>query len=36
MTDLTQDHEHLYQRVAEILEAARSQVARTVNAAMIH
>ena len=36
MTDPTRDHEDLYQRVAAILEVARSQEARTANTAMVH
>lgn len=36
MNDMTREHDDLYRRVAEILEAARSQVARTVNTAMVH
>ena len=36
MSDMTREHDDLYQRVTEILEAARSQVARTVNTAMVH
>ena len=36
MSNMTREHDDLYQRVAEILEAARSQVARTVNTAMVH
>ncbi|HMY19804.1 MAG TPA: DUF1016 N-terminal domain-containing protein, partial [Polyangium sp.] len=36
MTELTQEEDDLYRRVAEILETARSQVARTVNTAMVH
>ena len=36
MSDMTREHDDLYQRVAEILEAARSQVARSVNTAMVH
>ena len=36
MTDLTQEYDELYQRVTKILEEARSQIARTVNTAMVH
>jgi hypothetical protein len=37
MVDLTdRDEEALYQRVAQIVEAARHQVSRTVNTAMVH
>ena len=36
MNDMTREQDDLYLRVAEILEAARSQVARTVNTAMVH
>lgn len=36
MSDITREHDDLYERVAEILETARSQVARTVNTAMVH
>jgi hypothetical protein len=36
MSDMTREQDDLYQRVAGILEAARSQVARTVNTAMVH
>lgn len=36
MTDLTREEEGLYRRVAEIIEAARSHVARSVNTAMVH
>jgi len=36
MSDMTREHDDLYERVAEILEAARGQVARTVNTAMVH
>ncbi|MCP5069241.1 MAG: DUF1016 domain-containing protein [bacterium] len=36
MTDLTREEEDLYRRVAEIIEAARSHVARSVNTAMVH
>jgi hypothetical protein len=36
MTKLTHEEDNLYRRVADILEAARSQVARTVNTAMVH
>jgi predicted nuclease of restriction endonuclease-like (RecB) superfamily len=36
MDDLSQVNDTLYQRVAEILEVARGQVARTVNTAMVH
>src|SRR5690606_21620256 len=35
-TDLTREEEDLYRRVAEIIEAARSHVARSVNTAMVH
>jgi hypothetical protein len=34
-TDLTREEEDLYRRVAEIIEAARSHVARSVNTAMV-
>ena len=37
MNDLADHHEEaLYERVARIIEAARAQVARTVNTAMVH
>ena len=37
MTDLADHHEEaLYERVAQIVEAARAHVARTVNTAMVH
>ena len=37
MTDLTDHHEDaLYERVAQIIEAARTHVSRTVNTAMVH
>lgn len=37
MSDMTREHDDRYRRVAgTILEAARSQVARTVNTAMVH
>lgn len=36
MADLSREHDVLYERVAQIIEAARSQVARTVNTAMVH
>ncbi|MBK8481861.1 MAG: DUF1016 family protein [Proteobacteria bacterium] len=36
MTDLTREEEDLYRRVAEIIEAARSHVARSVNTAMVN
>ncbi len=35
MSDMTREHDDLFQRVAEIVAAARSQVARTVNTAMV-
>ncbi len=37
MTDLTDRREDaLYERVAQIIEAARTHVSRTVNTAMVH
>lgn len=36
MSDMTREHDDLFHRVAEIVTAARSQVARTVNTAMVH
>jgi hypothetical protein len=36
MSNMTREHDDLSQRVTEILEAARSQIARTVNTAMVH
>lgn len=36
MADLSREHDNLYERVAQIVEAARAQVARTVNTAMVH
>ena len=36
MSKLNREEDNLYQHVAEILEAARSQVARSVNTAMVH
>ncbi|MCG8420647.1 MAG: DUF1016 N-terminal domain-containing protein [Proteobacteria bacterium] len=36
MSDLSHEQEGLYKRVATIIEAARTQVARTVNSAMVH
>lgn len=36
MTELAREEDDLYRRVAEILDAARSQVVRTVNTAMVH
>jgi hypothetical protein len=37
MADLTdRSEEALYDRVSQIIEAARSQVSRTVNTAMVH
>lgn len=36
MTELAREEDNLYRRVAEILDAARTQVARTVNTAMVH
>jgi len=36
MTDLTFSESTLYERVAAIIDTARTQVARTVNTAMVH
>ena len=36
MSEITKEQEELFARVAQILEAARGQVARTVNTAMVH
>ena len=36
MTGLAREEEDLYRRVAELIEAARSHVARSVNTAMVH
>lgn len=36
MADPAREHDDLYERVAQIIEAARSQVARTINTAMVH
>ena len=37
MSDLTDRHEEaLYERISQIIEAARSHVSRTVNTAMVH
>ncbi len=37
MTEFTHRHEQaLYERVAQIIEAARADVSRTVNTAMVH
>lgn len=37
MTDLTRRHEDaLYERVAQIIEASRTHVSRTVNTAMVY
>ena len=36
MADLSRDHDDLYERVARIIENARSQIARTVNTALVH
>jgi predicted nuclease of restriction endonuclease-like (RecB) superfamily len=36
MVDLSREHDDLYERVARIIEAARRQVARTINTAMVH
>lgn len=36
MTELAREEDHLYQRVADILDSAQSLVARTVNTAMVH
>lgn len=35
-SDLSPEHADFYERVAEIIDAARAQVARTVNTAMVH
>ena len=36
MANLPPEHEDLYKRVSQIVKAARTQVARTVNTAMVH